>query len=255
MKTSNKIILGLFLLSLASSLTAMVVVKKNMIIEKNETIEGNGKQVSKVLSDSLNYSSFDFNKSYRVSLDPNSKSVILKWDENLIDVVEIGRSDEVFELFYKENTNISFDSKPELIVGVKGIEDLSVRVRHDAHLNTTGQLGLKSLNVHTEDHAKLDLDVNSQIVMYYSENSAKNKLSGKSQVMILESEDDTESDFRALDLSVLTVKMHDDTEAKIGECELAAGQVRRHSVLSFTGDLPDGHIRERNDAQILINQK
>jgi len=254
MKTSNKIILSLVLFMIFGSVAAMVTIRKNLSIKKEVEYIGNGIIGKKILAESTISNSIEINGSHNVlKIDPNSTQVILEWEENFLDVMELVDEENFLKLRHKEhNNNMTYDASPILIVGIKGKDNLQIRAYSACEVKSLAPMKLSSLLINAQEHANLDIEVDASVITIYADDESKLKLTGKTEVVTIECGDEARVEMDALDINVLNVQLNDDANLSINKCDVATGFMRDHSRIVISGDMPEGIIDVKHDAQKII---
>ena len=252
MKTSNKIILAFFLFQIAGVVAAMVTIKKNLTIKTTETIVGNAVMKKVVLADTLISNRFKVGGNSVFKIDPNSTSVIVEFDENLLESFELEDTEEYFDFRQKHDTHLSYKGDPVFTVGVKGKQNLKFQVYHSGKLESLGPVTLSSLLIESGDSADINLEMNTKVITLFSDDEAKINVKGKTDVITLELEDDVNLNLNALEIGLLNVQMENHSDVQVDNCDVATGFMRDHSKITFNSDLPAGLIDLKGDAQKVV---
>jgi len=252
MKTSNKLILAFFLFQFVTGVAAMVTIRKNITIKEKESYVGNGIVATKVLADSISTNYINVGNNHIVKLDPNASNVVLEFEENIMEHFEISDYDDYFRLNEKSGMDLTYNSRPTLIIGIQGKENLKFNVYHGGTLETVSPITLSSLLIKTGDHAEIDMDVNAKVLSFYSDDEAKVTFKGKIDVVNLETEEDAHVNMDAVDIDVLSVEMRHDAFLSVGNCDVATGFIRDDSKIEFGDKMPLGLIDKKHDAQVIV---
>lgn len=147
MKTSNKILLGAFILILISATVMMIIVKANLTGESLNVVTGN-KHVITQTRDVQNFQNIEAKGGIKLKLTQGTKTAVtVEADDNLADLISTEvRNNELY---------ISLDKN------IRHYEALNVYVTFDTLYNLTLQAGVQATNTDTLKFADLDLDVSS----------------------------------------------------------------------------------------------
>lgn len=207
MKTSNKLLLGAFLLGLLFTLSAMMYAKSNMTITMRETTEGDGTIVTREIMSEYVSSQLSLDGHYIYTLDPSSTGISVKADKNLIDVYQV--SDEEKLSFYREGTlSINPSKKVEFIIGISGKEDIEIYASDVSRVYSNDVIS-DDLTINTEDAAKVELTVNCDNLEVDSKDASKVNISGTCNSITADIEDNSRLNVEDIRLENLMLDLED----------------------------------------------
>ena len=167
MKTSNKILLGAFILILVSATVMMFIVKANLNGDPGNMVTGN-KQVITQTRDVQNFQNIEAKGGIKLKLEQGSaQEVKVEADENLIDLI----TTEV------RNNKLYVSLKKS----IRQYEALNVYVTFDTLNSLTLQAGVQATNEGTLQFGNLDMNVSSGAgtdMNLFAENLSLNVSSG-----------------------------------------------------------------------------
>jgi len=147
MKTSNKILLGAFILILISATVMMIIVKANLNGETGSMVSGNKHAITQT-RDVQNFQNIEAKGGIKLKLTQGATTAVkVEADDNLIDMISTEvRNNKLY---------ISLDRN------IRHYEALNVYVTFDTLYNLTLQAGVQATNTDTLKFGDLDFDVSS----------------------------------------------------------------------------------------------
>ena len=206
MKTSNKILLGLFALGLLAFFAMMVFVRMNLqpqgIGSGNILIEGSGTMKKETRSLS-SYTSIQLGHDFEVILWPDSSFIALEMDDNLLPLVETKVEKSQLKLKIKEDHSLFPSQKIKVTIGVPKAVNRIV-CGGIASVQSLDTLQLDSLFLSISGNGVADLHCQSD--MLWASISGSGQMTLKGQTGVLSLRVAGSGNLQALDLQSRLVK-------------------------------------------------
>ena len=198
MKNTAKLLLGLFIIFVASSCVIA------------EGIEGNGNVIKKKIEITEDFNAITVSQGINVILTQNSiVSVEAEMDENLFALLETKVINNELKISFKKN--IKKSTKRTVYISVKEIVALSVSSA--ARIKGTNKLNIENLILNTSSAGKIELDLIANSINSNISSASKINLKGSCQICNIEAS--SGSKFEAKELKAKQVVAKASSAAKI----------------------------------------
>lgn len=251
MKTSNKLLLGFYLIGLFLTLVSMIYVKGHMVITQNKSLEGNGELITKVLTESYDSHILKLSAPYIYTLDPNSDQLTITTDANLIDQFRV--SDEGKLRLYREG-NISFNpsEKVKVKIGIANKDIIEIQASSLSIINSTELISQKKMRLDFKDSSNGNLTIHNDSLMVRMRDRSKLSLVGELEYLDLDIEDHADFLGNSIELLELKLKAEDHSTMK----DLTASEVSivadDHALLGLNKKWTKGYVKLGDRAEIQI---
>ena len=224
-----------------------IIASVNAQKEKSETIEGNGKLVTKEVA----VASFDALKAsgvYELNLSQGDKEgVKIEADENLQQYFTVRNegSKLVIEMKEMKNKNLKLKTKMKVYVSFKKIKELDLSMVGSVH--GTAQLSFTDLNIENNSVGHVDLDLSANTLHLKNNSVGKVKLSGKAQNAVV-----TNNGVGSLDAGTFIVQTMNIDNSGVGGAEVnAAKELKvKDSMLGRVKNKGAAAMKKDNKVQI-----
>ncbi len=163
------------------ALSALILNRASIAQEKQETLEGNGKLVTR----DVNVSPFDALKAsgvYELKLSQGSKETVrIEADENLQDLFQVRNdgSKLIIDMKKLENKNLKTKNKMRVYVTFKKIKELELSTV--GNVGSEDQLTFDDLDMENKSVGNVDLKLTANKIDLQNKSVGNLKLSGKAQ--------------------------------------------------------------------------
>jgi len=256
MKTSNKLLLTFALALICSSFISLLLARQNMVITKSESIVGNNNVVQKKIQETVEDNTLILKSWNEYYLDVTDEGITMKAEENIIPEFATYSSGGETEVDFKPG-NTSWNVRPEITFGISNKDSLILRVMDNAELKDVGPLKLKYLKIESEDHTKISLEIDVDVLDLELGDNTLVKLKGKASDIILTIEGHAKLDGHELNCNTTDVNMRDNSSIQLHSAIDITGLMRDHSrfELSSSENLLNKNIRIVDHAQLVDNKE
>ncbi len=237
MKTSNKLLLVLFLAIFFSAASLMVYAKSHMVIGNNINNHYYGEEnvIEKVLLQNLDLDSIEMGDNFVWEIDPNSTEVIIKGDSTFISYLKVVNDDQFRILTGGVPNNYHWENNVYVTVGVKNLKSLNLKINGNASVTASDLLSNNEID--------MDIDGNGKCFMELDTDNLNIDANGNGNVSIKG------------DVGDMKAKINGNKKLNFEHCNLGFVELNANGNSRFYGDevqAIDGHAS--GNAKIRINK-
>lgn len=252
MKTSSKLLIGLYVAFLLAAAYLFIAAKSSM--QEMEKVEGSGDVITKNFGILTDGSIRLTNESMGYQIDPNSNQVIVEAEDNVMEVMENIVVDGKFtnSNIYGEGYNINTNVRPMIILGTKDLDVLNLQMRSFTSLKAIDTLKNSSIRLDIGDHSQMESTINCDRLVINSRSFAGLTLNGEADFVLLNSRGHARLTAKGLSADEWEINMSSLSSASVHCNDVIGGTMRDQSSLDLHGK-PD-NIQMTNYGNSSLNK-
>ena len=253
MKTSNKLLLGSYALTVLMGLTGILAARFNSTITESDNI-GNGNQIEKEFASSLDVDSLVLHGSFDYVLDPNHTQIKVKGEENVVAEFYL-KDSNYFYLSAHEYLRWSEGMKPQISLGIKGKNKLRLDIKDNAKVTLLEGSALDELWISAEERSETEINTNVQNLWVHLRNRANLDLIGTVKTADLHLEDRTGLSQVSGQLDTLSIFLEDRGKLSVNEVGHIQGAMEDEARLITMEQVDSSGILMQDFAKIKRTSK
>jgi len=251
MKTSNKLLLTFALALICSSFISMLIARQNMMITKTKLIEGNSVIAEEKIEASFEEHAISMDGWKEYYINESDQGVLIRAEENLISEFEVLTAGDELEVEFNQG-NVSWTIRPEIVFGVSDKDSLILRAEDAAKINGKGPLKLSYLKIESDDHTKIDLDIEVDVLVIDMRDNSSVELSGSAKDVMISIGDHANFDAAGMVCDITDINMRDNARVEILKTKEINGYMRDHTliVVKESNEIENKSIKTTDNARI-----
>lgn len=162
MKTSNKLLLIVFLASIFSAISLMVYAKSQMVVwdgDHEDYYYGEGPVIEKLIMDEMTLTKMEMGDNFRYTIDPARSDVTIKGDSAFISNLTFITDNEFRILTGGVPNNFNWPDNVLVVIGTQNLNTLDLDINGNAKINTNGPLSYEQAKFSFSGNGRATLDL------------------------------------------------------------------------------------------------
>ena len=250
MKTSNKLLIGLYTAFLLAVACFLIAAKSSMI--ELEKIDGSGNVITKNFGTLTDGDIRLTNESMGYQIDPNSNQVKVEAEDNVLEVMQNIVVDGKFvnSNIYGHGYNINTTVRPMITIGTKDLDVLNLQMRSFTSLSALDTLKNNSIRLDMGDHSQIESTIDCDRLVINARSFAGLTLYGATDFVLLNSRGHARLTADGLSADEWEINMSSFANASVHCNDVIGGTMRDQSSLDLHGQPENIQVTNMNNSSL-----